>query len=116
MLSIFEYTHYREYLEAWIESLGSKAYGSKGRIAEALGISSSLVSQMLKGEKTLTPDQTSDLSDFIGLIEIESDYLHLLVEHDRAGGHRYQEKLQRKINLLQEHDLPPKKWTRFLCG
>lgn len=102
MLSIFEYTNYRQYLAAWIDSLGSRSYGIKGRIANSLGVSSSLISQVLKGEKTLTPDQTSELSDFLGLNEIESDYLHLLVDWDRAGGHRYREKLQRKITYLQE--------------
>jgi uncharacterized protein (TIGR02147 family) len=102
MLSIFEYTNYRGYLEAWIGSLGSRSYGSKGRIAESLRVSASLISQILKGEKTLTPDQTSDLSDFLGLNEIESDYLHLLVDLDRAGSLRFREKLQRKIDQLQQ--------------
>lgn len=102
MQAIFDFSSYREYLTAWIESLGSRAYGSKGRIAEALGISSSLVSQILKGEKTLTPDQTSDLSDFLGLNELEADYLHLLVDLDRAGSHRYREKIKRKLTHLQE--------------
>jgi len=102
MLSIFEFSNYRKYLEAWIESLGERSYGSKGRIAVALGVSSSLISQVLKGEKTFTPDQTSELCDFLGLVEIESDYFHLLVELDRSGRHSYREKLQRKIKLLQD--------------
>jgi uncharacterized protein (TIGR02147 family) len=101
MLSIFEFTSYREYLSAWIKSQGARSYGLKGKIAEVLGISSSLISQVMKGEKTLTPDQTSDLSDYMGLSGIESDYLHLLIESDRAGNPRYQEKLKRKIQYLQ---------------
>ncbi len=102
MLSLFDFTQYRPYLAAWIESLGTRSYGVKGRMAAALNISSSLVSQILKGEKNLTPEQTSDLCDFLGLNEIESDYLHLLVEYDKAGTPRYREKLKRKINLTQE--------------
>jgi uncharacterized protein (TIGR02147 family) len=102
MLSIFEFTNYREYLRKWIDSHGDKAHGLKGRMAEALGVSSSLVSQILKGEKALTPDQTSDLCDHLGLNEIESDYLHLLVEIDRAAKPRYHQKLARKIRTLQE--------------
>jgi len=101
MVVIFDFLSYRSYLTAWIESQGKRAYGLKGKIAEALGISSSLVSQILKSEKSLTPDQTSDLSDFMGLNEIESDYLHLLVEHDRAGSRKFREKLARKITALQ---------------
>jgi uncharacterized protein (TIGR02147 family) len=102
MPSIFIFLCYRKYLQSWIGSLGSRSYGAKGRIAAALGVSSSLVSQILKGEKTLTPDQTSDLADFVGLNEIESDYLHLLVELDRAGNPRYREKLTKKLNYLQK--------------
>lgn len=102
MLSIFEYTNYSKYLDAWIDSLGSRSYGAKGRIAEALGVSSSLVSQILKGEKAFTPEQASDLCDFLGLNEIESDYFNLLVNFERAGNLRYKEKIQRKIQNLQE--------------
>lgn len=101
MLSIFDFTNYREYLSKWIASRGSRAYGLKGRLAQALGVSSSLISQILKGEKALTPDQTSDLCDFLNLTELEADYLHLLVEHNRAGNSRYRQKLERKIQALQ---------------
>lgn len=102
MTSVFEYINYREYLIAFIESLGARGYGYKGRIALALGVSSSLISQVLKSEKTLTPDQTSDLCDFLGFNDLESDYMHLLVDFDRAGNHRFREKLRRKITGLQK--------------
>ncbi len=102
MLTVFDFSSYRGYLQAWIESQGAAGYGVKGRIADALAISSSLVSQILKGDKTLTPDQTSDLCDYLGLNEIEADYLHLLVDLDRAGNSRYQEKLRKKIAGLQK--------------
>ncbi len=102
MLNVFEFTNYRQYLESWIESQGAQAYGQKGRIAKALGISSSLMSQVLKSEKTLMPDQTSDLCDYLGLQENEAEYLHLLVEEDRAANPRYKQKLARKRVQLQE--------------
>lgn len=102
MLSIFEFSSYREYLTDWITGQGTRSYGLKGKIAEALGVSSSLISQILKGEKTFTPDQTSDLADYMVLNDIEADYLHLLVEYDRAASHKYQDKLKRKIATLQE--------------
>lgn len=81
--------------------MGERGYGVKSRIASSLNISSSLVSQILKGEKTFTADQTSDLCDFLGLNEMESEYLHQLVEYDRTGSPRYREKLKRKIRQLQ---------------
>lgn len=101
MQAIFEFSNYREYLNEWIESQGSRSYGLKGRLAEALNVSSSLISQVLSGKKTLTPEQASDLCDHLGLNALEADYLHLLIEFDRAGSHKYKAKLQAKINLLQ---------------
>lgn len=102
MLSIFEFANYREYLLAWIESQGARAYGLKGKMAVALGVSSSLMSQVLSGQKSLTPDQASDLCDYLSLTELESDFFHLLVEENRAGAVRYREKLKRKISAMQE--------------
>lgn len=102
MVSIFDFTNYRQYLTKWVDAQGDHRYGLKGRLAKALGISSSLVSQVFKAEKTLTPDQAAELVVFLGLQELEGDYLHLLVELERAGTTRYREKLQRKIKLLQE--------------
>ncbi len=102
MLNIFEFINYRRYLQLWIENQGERAYGLKGKLAKALGISSSLLSQVIKGEKSFTADQTSDLTDYLGLTDLESDYFHLMVELDRAANHRYKEKLQRKIKVLQE--------------
>src|SRR5688500_16249086 len=103
MLSIFEFTSYREYLRSWINEQGERSHGSKGRMAKAMGISSTMFSLDFKGEKTLTPEQASDLSEYLGLSDLESDYLLLLIEFDRAGTARYQQKLQRKIKNAQEY-------------
>ncbi len=103
MTSIYDFINYREYLQKWIEDLGPRGYGVKGRIAAALNISSSLVSQIFKAEKTLTPDQASDLCDFMGLVETEADYFHLLLDFDRASSHKFKEKLKKKIIQRQEH-------------
>lgn len=101
MLNIFEYSSYINYLGSWIESQGLSGYGIKGRMSKALEVSSTFVSLMLKGEKLLTPDQASDLCDFIGLSELESEYLHLLVEQERAGKFKYKEKVKKKISALK---------------
>lgn len=102
MLSIFEFTNYREYLEAWITSRPNGGHGQKGQIATHLAISSSLVSQVIKGDKTLTSDQAAALSDYLGLADLEADYLHLLVDVDRAATERWRNRLLKKIKALQE--------------
>lgn len=102
MLNIFEYSSYSEYINDWIASQGQGGYGIKGKMSRALEVSSTFISLMLKNQKTLTPDQASDLCDFIGLTEIESDFFHLLVEYERAGKFRYKEKIIKKISFLKD--------------
>ncbi len=102
MTDIFAFEDFRKYLSAWIAGQGDNAYGMKGRIAKNLNISSTLVSLILQGKKTFSSDQASDLNDFLGHDESESDYLHLLIELDRAGNHRYKEKLLTKIRHMKK--------------
>jgi uncharacterized protein (TIGR02147 family) len=70
-------------------------------MAKATGISSSLFSQILKGVKSLTPDQASDLCDFMALADLERDYFHSLVEFERAGSPRYRERIQKKLQQIK---------------
>jgi uncharacterized protein (TIGR02147 family) len=67
------------------------------KIAKALRISTTLVSQILKSEKSLSPEHTADLSGHMRLNEAETDYLFLLVELDRAGTDRLRARLRKKI-------------------
>jgi uncharacterized protein (TIGR02147 family) len=101
MSSLFDFNDYRKFLTFWIESQENHGYGIKGKIASALNISSTLVSLVLKGDKSFSADQMSHLCDFMGLSELESDYLHLLLELDRAATQKYKVKLNKKILQLQ---------------
>lgn len=101
MKPIYEFISYREYLRAWIEAQSGYGHGMKLKISKALGVSSSLVSQIISGSKGLTPDQASGLCDFFGLNEMEADFFHLLVDHDRAVTPKFREKIERKIKSLK---------------
>ncbi len=105
MKQIFDFTSYREYLEQWIAQQGAHSHGQKGKISRALSISSSLLSQILKGEKSLTQDHASDLCDYLGLSEYEADYLHAMVEWDRAGSMRYRSKVKKKMDAMKAASL-----------
>ena len=76
-----------------------------GKLAVKISVHPSLVSQILKGEKSLTLDQAIATGDFFGLSEIENDYLLLLVQRDRAATPALKDHLDRKINELKEKSL-----------
>lgn len=101
MLSIYDFINYREYLTGWISARPGQGRGLKGQIAQSLGVSSSLVSLVLSGAKTFTLEQASDLADFIGLNDSESEFFLLLVGLDRAGNTRLKTKLEKQIVKAQ---------------
>lgn len=102
-VSIYDFSSSYEYLAEWIASRPNSGRGIKGQFAKVLGVSSTLISFILSGKKTATLEQASDLADFMGLNEAETDFLFLLIELERANHHRLRTKLKRKVNqaLLQ---------------
>ena len=95
MVSIYDFTDYREFLNAWIGT--QKGKGWQGKLAAVAGVSSSLISFILKGEKHLSLEQAAEISDFMGLSEKEVEYFYLLVEYGRAGSIKLQNQLSKRI-------------------
>lgn len=95
LVSVFDFEDYRAFLNTWIDQQSLR--GVKSQISQALGVSSSLISLILKGEKQLSPEQALDAADFIGLNEKETDYFLLLVELSRAGTLKLKNRLKTKI-------------------
>lgn len=94
MISVFEYQDYREFLRVWIDSQPGR--GASSRLAEAMNISPSMVSMVMKGEKNLTAEQAADLVEFLALNELEGDYFFVLLEIGKAGSHKLTQRLQKK--------------------
>jgi uncharacterized protein (TIGR02147 family) len=102
MVSILSYENYRDFLKDWIRDHPRGGHGVKQRLAERLGVSSTLISFVLSGKKKLTLEQASDLADHMKLRDLENEYLFLLVEIDRAGTHRLRAKLEKKLEHLKK--------------
>jgi uncharacterized protein (TIGR02147 family) len=100
LISVYDFKDYREFLNTWIDAQGLR--GLKGKLAEVAGVSSTLISLILKGDKQMSLEQASDICDFIGMSEKETDYFFLLVEYGRAGSHSLQQKLVKRIREHQE--------------
>lgn len=99
MVSIFDCDDYRAFLSKRFQEMPHKGYGQISRLARFLGVHTTLVSQILKGQKELTTDQAAAAAKFFTLGELESEYLVLLVQFARAGNPAaksiYRKQLQR---------------------
>lgn len=97
MASIYDFKDYRVFLQNWIDSHPSGARGLKSELAEVMGISTSLMSQILGGTKNLSSEQASELAERLSLNDAETDYFFLLVDHARAGTPKLRKRLENKM-------------------
>src|SRR5690242_16373057 len=75
--------------------------GQLRRLAAALQMPSSSVTQTLKGARELSFDQASMACEFLGLSEIESEYFLWLVHHARASTERFRRRAENKLRAIR---------------
>lgn len=101
-MSIFDYQNYRPYVLDRIKILPKRGRGELQKIARALSMHPSSISQVLKGQKRFTLEQACRLAAHFGLNELESDYLLNLTERERAGTRELQSSIDRRLNKIRE--------------
>jgi uncharacterized protein (TIGR02147 family) len=104
-MSIFEQNDYRIFLKNHIKKLPKAGRGELGKIANHLGINQTLLSQILSGTREFTMDQTYNLSQYLGLTELESEYFSLLVQKERAATNKYKTHLQSRLEKIKKDSL-----------
>ncbi len=101
-MSIFDYQNYKSWLNDHIRALPKQGRGQYSRIALALKTNPTIITQVFKGSRELTPEQAVLLADYLGMSEAERRFLLVLINHSRAGTHRYKEILFKEMELLQK--------------
>lgn len=103
-MSIFESTDYRDFLESFVKSQPRGGHGYKLKIAEALGVHPTLVTQVLKGRKSFSTEQAYALAEFIKINDLEKDYFLTLIEYDRAGSVALKKFIESKLLKLRQEN------------
>ena len=101
-MSFFDNTNYRDVIRLKIKENDS-VRGYQSRLAESAGCHSSYLSQVLKGQVNLTPDQGMAFCEFWNFDELHSDFFLSLLNLERAGTERLKNK--RFINRLPKQEL-----------
>lgn len=99
-MDVFDYRDYREIIRVRIESLPKRGFGQLSQLAKAVGVSAAFVSQVLSGRKNLSEDQGYLAAEYFSLNEPETFYFVLLIQRERAGHHKLQKLLDRRIASL----------------
>jgi uncharacterized protein (TIGR02147 family) len=104
-VNLFIFDKIAPFLRDYMARLPKRGRGESTRMARALGISTTLMSQILSGERYLTGEQTFRLARYLGLSDLESDYLSFLVQLERAGSSEFREYWKTKLNEVREKSL-----------
>lgn len=101
-MSIFEYTAYKKFLLDRIQSLPKKGYGVQRKLAEYLSVSTTFISQVLQGDKSFNLEQGSQVCEYFGLADRETEYFLKLILIERAGTEKLRAILQREAKQIRE--------------
>lgn len=104
-MSVFEFEDYKTFLNAWIAARPKRGRGEFKRISELLRVHSTFISHVLKGDAHFSLEQAHEVAQYVGLSELESDYLLELVQRDRAGTHALKKRFNERIAALRKRAL-----------
>ena len=104
-MRIFEFDQYKDYVLVRIKAMPQAGRGEFQKIAHALKMHTTLVSQVFRGKKDLTLEQACALADYFSLTELETEYFICLVQLERAGTDRLRRMLKRQRTVMREKGL-----------
>ncbi len=101
-LSLFHFNDYKKYLKTYIDKSPSR--GIIKDLAIAANVHRPYLSKVLNSHIHLLPDQLYGICNYIKLMEVESEFLLLLLERDRSNKSNYKKFIERKINLMRKSE------------
>ena len=111
-MDIFEFEDYKQLVISWVASMPKKGRGQWTKMAAHLGVHSVVLSQVFRGDKELSLDQAWHACEFMGLSELETEYVLALVQRSRAVHFRLKAHFSEKIKELRSKSLDLKKRLR----
>jgi uncharacterized protein (TIGR02147 family) len=99
-VSIFNFQDYRKFIAVVLEGLPGKGRGEQAKIAQALGVNTSFLSQVLKGTKNFSQEQAFLLGQYFGFNELETRYLEEMVNLSRAGKSAYRKSIEARLEKM----------------
>jgi uncharacterized protein (TIGR02147 family) len=108
---IYQYTDYKTYILAELKQRHGRVHGSLSPLGRALGLSSTMISQIFRGPKHLTPEHGASLAKHLGLGQDETQYFLLLISKERAGSTTLKEEYERQLTKLRNKPLRMKDIT-----
>ncbi|MDG0817220.1 TIGR02147 family protein [Bdellovibrio svalbardensis] len=101
-ISVYEYKDYKKFITDWIANGPHKGRGLRKQLAEAVGCQTAFITHVLGGDYHFSLEQAESCARWMGLNELDSEFLLLLVMHKRAGSKGLQKIFQKQISQKRE--------------
>jgi uncharacterized protein (TIGR02147 family) len=102
-MDIFNFKKYREIIRQSLKLKGSK--GQIGKLAEAIPMHPTQLSQILSGSKELNLEQAHATCQYFEFSDIEMKYFILLVEKERAGTQGLKKYFDKELDKIRKDSL-----------
>lgn len=100
-MNIFDFDNYKEFIRTRIANMPKSGRGQSRKLAEVLGIHPTMVTHIFRGSANLTIEGSLKLSRHWSLTELETQYLVVLVQRERAGDSQTQAYFEKQIQALR---------------
>lgn len=105
MKDIFTALTYKDFLNQQLDLASQTTKGAKSALATAMACQTSYLSQVLHGDAHLSLEQAEKLAQHYALNASETEYLYLLIQHDRAGTSGLRLHFNRKMEQIHKDRL-----------
>lgn len=100
-MNLFDAKTIRDYIQARLKSLPGNGRGELKKLAEAVDVHSSTLSQILRDDRQFSLEQAAKACEYFGFNEIETSYFIALVEYERAGTEKLRSIFARELKRLR---------------
>lgn len=100
--NVFDFLDYKKYLHDKITSSPRKGRGLKLQMAQALGVQTAYISQVLNKDPHFNLEQAMKLNQFWGHSKEEARFFCLLINYARAGTHELRQFIKDEMEEVHE--------------
>lgn len=101
-MKVFAYEDYKQLILDRFQESPAKGRGEFQKLAAALALQPSMISQILRGKRDLSVDQACLAAKFLGLSDAETEFFVDLVQFKRAQTGELKRLLGRRLETLRE--------------
>lgn len=101
-LVIYEYKNYKKFITEWMDQGANKGRGLRKQLAETVGCQTAYITHVLSGDYHFSLEQAEACARFMGLNESDTEFLLLLVMHQRAATKSLEKILAKQISQKRE--------------